>query len=265
MKKILGILAWVASILIVVVGLFFTRKHYQEKPCVEVNIEINYSSDGAKSDVFLTYEDVRKFISHRFDSIKGKPMGDINIEELELKTEEIPYVLDADAFKSVNGVVSLKIKQRRAIVLVIDRRGSKYYIDEEGGIIPIRPGYPADVLICNGNIPAYEFYGNNNTKVYKDSVIRNTILGDIYHLAKEIDSDKFFRREIAQMYVNRKSEFEMIPLMGRHKIIFGTAKNSTAKFNKLMLFYNKAKDYDAWGKYKTVNLKYKEQIVCTKK
>jgi len=71
----------------------------------------------------LTYDDVRKFISHRFDSLKGKPMGEINIEELELKTEEIPYVLEADAYKSINGEVTLKIKQRRAIILVIDEGG----------------------------------------------------------------------------------------------------------------------------------------------
>lgn len=265
MKRIINILIWSISILAIVLGLFFARKQYQEKPCKVVNIKINYNSHGATSDVFLTYDDVRTFINHRFDSLKGRPMGEINIEELELKTEEIPYVLEADAFKSINGEVTLKIKQRRAIILVIDRDGTMYYIDETGGVIPIRPGYPADVLVCNGNIPSFSFYGNNNTKRYKDSIVKNTILGDIYKLAKEIDADDFFKKEIVQLYVNKNNEFEMIPLVGRHKIIFGTAENAPEKFEKLMAFYNQAKAHNAWGKYKTVNLKYKEQIVCTKK
>ena len=265
MKKILNIILWSVSILAIAAGMFFAHKHYQEKPCKVVNIKINYDSQGAKSDVFLTYDDVRKFINHRFDSLKGKPMGEINIEELELKTEEIPYVLEADAYKSINGEVTLKIKQRRAIVLVIDESGSKYYIDEVGGIIPVRPGYPADVLVCNGNIPAFNFYGNNNTKEYKDSIVQNTILGDVYKIAKLIDKDDFFKKEIAQMYVNQKNEFEMIPLVGRHKIVFGTAEDGPEKLEKLMAFYKQAKAHNAWGKYKIVNLKYKEQIVCTKK
>ena len=265
MKKTIGIIIWALAILSIVAGLFFTNKHYQEKPCTKVNIKINYHSNGEKSDVFLTYDDVRSFIRNRFDSLEGRPMGEINIEELEIKTEEIPYVLDADAYKSINGEVNLNIKQRRAIVLVIDTKGEKYYIDEAGGIIPIRTGFPADVLICNGNIPAYEFYGTHNTKAYKDSIIQNTILGDIYTLAKEINRDEFFNKEIAQLYINTKQEFIMIPLVGQHKIIFGTIENRSDKFEKLKAFYLQAREHNAWGKYKTLNLKYKDQIVCTKK
>jgi len=134
-----------------------------------------------------------------------------------------------------------------------------------GGIIPVRPGYPADVLVCNGNIPSFNFYGNNNTKEYKDSIVQHSILGEIFDIAKLIDADDFFRKEIVQLYVNRKNEFEMIPLVGRDKIIFGTAEDGPEKLEKLMAFYEQAKAHNAWGKYKIVNLKYKEQIVCTKK
>lgn len=265
MKKVLGIIAWVLVVSSIIAGLVFTRIYFAEKPCTAVNININYEQEGHKTDIFLSYEDVRKFIHHRFDSLEGRPMGEINVEELEEETKGIPYVLEADAFKSINGEVSLNIKQRRAIIQIIDSEESKYYIDEVGGVIPARPGYPADVLLCNGNIPAYHFYGENNNKAYKDSIITNTILADIYKLAKSIDSDPFLQKEIVQIYVNKENEFEMVPLVGRHKIIFGSAENSDAKFKKLNAFYHQAKDFDAWGKYQSINLKYKEQIVCTKK
>jgi len=245
--------------------LVFARFYYNNKACDKLTINIDYDSQGAKSDVFLTYEDVRQFISNQFDSIEGQPMSLINIELLELKTKEIPYVLTADAYKSISGEVVLNIKQRRAIILVIDQSGFAYYIDESGDIIPKRMGFPADVLVCNGRIPAFKFYGKNDNKTFKDSIMMNTILGDIYKVAKAIDADAFLKKEIAQLYVNRKSEFEMIPLVGRHRIVFGTAENISQKFDNLLLFYQKAKDYDAWGKYKTVNLKYKDQLVCTKK
>jgi len=265
MKKIIGILIWALAIPGIGIVFFLTNKHYQDKPCTNVNIKINYHSNGEKSDVFLTYDDVRSFIQNRFDSLKGRPMGEINIEELEVKTEEIPYVLDADAYKSINGEINLNIKQRRAIVLVIDSKGEKYYIDEEGSFIPTRIGFPADVLVCNGNIPAYEFYGTHNSQAYKDSIIQNTILADIYSIAKEINRDNFLKKEISQLYVNTKQEFIMIPLVGKHQIVFGTAANQSEKFEKLKAFYHQAHKYNAWGKYKTINLKYKDQIVCTKK
>ena len=265
MKKILPILIWSITIVSIVVGLYFTRAHYAQKACVDLVINIDYDLQGTRSDVFLKYDDVRKFIRLRFDSLIGKPMGEINIEELESSTEEIPYVLESDAFKSLNGVVTLNIKQRRAIILVVDQSGSKYYLDEMGSVIPVRMGYPAHVLICNGNIPAFEFYGYNSNQAYKDSILENTVLKDIYLLAKKIDQNEFLQKEITQLYLNKHNEFEMIPLVGRHKIIFGTTENSAEKFEKLIAFYQQAKRNGAWGKYKTVNLKYKEQIVCTKK
>jgi cell division protein FtsQ len=265
MKKTLKIVAWSVSIVLIVAAVVFTRMYYERQACEQVVINIDYESEGTKSDVFLTYEDVRQFIIHRFDSIEGRPMGEVDIEQLELKTNEIPYVLSADAYKSVNGKVVLNIKQRRAIVLVIDKSGASYYIDETGGIIPKRTGFPADVLVCNGNVPVFSFYGKNENREYKDSIVANSILGDIYRIALAIDADAFLQKEIAQLYVNSKNEFEMIPLVGRHKIVFGSAKDINSKFDKLLVFYQKAKDYNAWGKYKTVNLKYKDQIVCTKK
>jgi len=265
MKKVLKIVLWSVASILFVAALVYSRMYYNQRACENVVINIDYESQGAKSDVFLTYDDVRQFIKHRFDSLQGRPMADINVEQLETKVREIPYVLDADAFKSINGDVVLNIKQRRAIVVVIDRSGASYYIDESGDIIPKRYGFPADVIVCNGNIPAFSFYGKNEDKAYKDSIMTNSILGDIYQIAKAIDGDEFLKKEIAQMHVNAKNEFELIPLVGRHRIVFGAAKDVPEKFEKLLLFYQKAKDYNAWGKYKTVNLKYKDQIVCTKK
>jgi len=264
MKKVLINILWIVLAAAIVAGLFFTRHYYNQRPCTKVNINIDYTQDGKKSDVFLTYDDIHKFIHHSFDSLKGRPLGTINVEELENKTEEIPYVLEADAFKSINGEVNLNIRQRRAIVMIIDEAGKKYYIDESGDIIPPRPGYPANILVCNGNIPAFNFYGANNTKAFKDSVMQNSVLGAIYRLARKIDANDFFRKEITQIYVDNKGEFFMVPLVGRHKIVFGSIDNADEKLEKLEEFYRQARKFDAWGKYKTINLKYKDQIVCTK-
>ena len=255
MKKTLGIIVWSVSIILIVAAMVFARMHYEDSKCKKVIINIDYESQGDKSDVFLTYNDVRQFIVHRFDSIEGRSMKDVDIEQLELKTKEIPYVLNADAFKSINGEVVLNIKQRRAIVLVIDNSGASYYIDESGEIIPKRRGFPANVLVCNGNIPSFSFYGNNDNRAYKDSIVANSVLSDIYNIALAIDKDELLHKEIVQLYVNSKNEFEMVPLVGRHKIIFGSSEDIPQKFEKLVLFYSKAKDYNAWGKYKIIDLK----------
>ena len=68
------------------------------------------------------------------------------------------------------------------------------------------------------------------------------------------------------MSINNEKEFELYPAIGNHKIIFGEAKDIAEKFEKLKLFYNEGLNKtDNWNKYAVVNLKYKNQVVCTKK
>ena len=52
------------------------------------------------------------------------------------------------------------------------------------------------------------------------------------------------------------------------KIIFGTANSDQeveSKFDKLKTFYTEAMEHEGWRKYKEINLKYEDQIVCKKK
>ena len=65
------------------------------------------------------------------------------------------------------------------------------------------------------------------------------------------------------------------PLMGQEitvnggfmkdTIVIGEVYNLESKFNKLMLFYEEGLSKTGWNEYKTINLKYKDQVVCTKR
>jgi cell division protein FtsQ len=71
---------------------------------------------------------------------------------------------------------------------------------------------------------------------------------------------------IQQIYVNTKKEIELYATIGNHKIVFGNSEDIPEKFNKLKMFYKEGlNSIDAWNKYSIVNLKYKNQVVCTKK
>jgi cell division protein FtsQ len=71
---------------------------------------------------------------------------------------------------------------------------------------------------------------------------------------------------IQQIYVNKERELEFYPLIGNHRIVFGENRDTGEKLNKLKLFYTEGLNKsDSWNKYATINLKYKNLVVCTKK
>ncbi len=263
MRKVLQILAWIIiPIIILVVGIL-AQEYNQNRVIKELKVDINYRENG-EVNRFLTYEDINTFVRHRYDSIEGKAQKDVNIEKLEEDLKDIPYVLRANAYSTLDGTIQLRIKQRRALVRVVDIMGDQFYLDEEATILPIRSFFPARVPICNGAIPSLGFYAKQRSQAQLDSLIRNSILFDIYRMAKYIDNDSLLRMQIVQMNVDDNGEFELVPLVSRHIIEFGTAENIEEKFEKLIVFYKEGLGHHKWNDYKKLNLKYKNQIVCTK-
>ncbi len=64
-----------------------------------------------------------------------------------------------------------------------------------------------------------------------------------------------------QLFVSPKGDIEIVPRVGDHKIILGTADSLETKFRNLLVFYKKAIPKVGWDAYKTINLKYANQII----
>jgi len=84
-------------------------------------------------------------------------------------------------------------------------------------------------------------------------------------LAKFVDQSEFWKAQLVQIYVNEDNEIELIPRVGSHRILIGDVENLEEKFNKLMLFYEKGLSKTGWNEYSIINLKFKDQVVCTKR
>jgi cell division protein FtsQ len=101
---------------------------------------------------------------------------------------------------------------------------------------------------------------------YKARDTMHTLVGaELHKIATYVDKDAFWKAQIEQIFVTAESEFVLIPKVGEHTIVFGTGDDIEIKFEKLMLFYKEGLSRVGWDKYSTINLKYKNQIVCTKK
>jgi cell division protein FtsQ len=135
--------------------------------------------------------------------------------------------------------------------------------------MPLSDKYSAKVLVVNGAIaePYNKRYMYSISDIGKDSSLNATsILGQVYAMANYINADEFWRSQIQQIYVNSERDMEIVPVVGDQKIIFGDTTDMDIKFKKLMTFYQQGLNTTGWwNKYSTINLKFKNQIVCTKK
>ena len=59
-------------------------------------------------------------------------------------------------------------------------------------------------------------------------------------------------------------EYIRTPQFSKQKIIFGYPDNLDEKFEKINIFYKKIVPAKGWNTYRTVNVKFKNQIICDK-
>ena len=141
------------------------------------------------------------------------------------------------------------------------------YIDHLGKVMPLSKKYTARILVVSGHISMNldQVVGKNVSELDLETAHPDAaILNDVYAMSKFIGQDDFWKAQFNQVYVTRDKEFELIPRVGDHQILLGDAENLDKKLTKLRLFYREGLDKTGWNEYKTLNLKYTNQVVCTK-
>jgi len=264
MKKIINISVWVVLILGLFVMLGFVDSAEDNLKIKKLEIRVDESSNN----FFVDKQDIQNLIFNTGDSILGQPMNTVNVQHLEKLINNHPAISNAEVYKSLNGKVSVEVKQRNPLLRIFNYNNESFYIDEDGKFMPLSAKYTARVLVANGNIfGGYNLLHNLNMNeiLANKEFAEKTMVDDLFLLAQFITKDKFWKAQIEQIFVNENREIELIPRVGEHKIIFGDTNDMQEKFKKLMIFYRKGLANTGWNEYHIINLKFKNQVVCTKK
>jgi cell division protein FtsQ len=267
MKNIVRILFWIILILGAIIGTSFALKTHDQRECTGINITIQ-RQPGSSDQLFMTEVDVRGWLRERGDTVIGNKISEISIPDLENWLHSLPPVDSAEAFITVGNEVNFKLTQRRPIGRIITQRNESYYIDDRGRLMPWMPEYTALVVPVTGKITeTYGGFYKRNLTISADSALKTAnLLDDIWQLCRVIDNDTLIRSQVAQIYVTDDRNFELIPRIGNHRILLGSITDLNEKFAKLKVFYHEGLNHTGkWNMYSSINLQYKNQIVCTKK
>ncbi|MFC2097214.1 cell division protein FtsQ/DivIB [Bacteroidota bacterium] len=241
-KKILSLVFSVAILLFVIISLKFAGVKYLETRCNEVAILIK----NGNMHSFVDTEDILSIISNENIKLKGELFDSLNLVSLEKSLYKHPAVKRADIYKRLSGKLCIEIEQRTPIVRIISNRDN-YYIDEEGVRMPALPKYSSRVLVANGNIS------------------EKFAINKLFPFSKYIWDNEFWKSQIEQIWVDNNGDMDIITKVGNQRIIFGEPDNYKMKLRKLKAMYDQAFNNVGWDKYKTINLKFSNQVVCTKK
>ena len=249
-KAIFKGFAWLVCLAGVVVLMSFIAVKKREVKCTKIEILI----PGA--DNFIEREEIDAILKQGQGQLVGRNLEQINIHDIEEALKANPYIAFAKVFVDMDGVLQVAIRQRQPVLRVLNAGGQDYYIDSNGLKMPMSPNFTANVLVASGNI-LEGFSGKVDTLLTPMGV-------DLYRTALFMKKDTLWDAQIEQIFVNEKNDIELVPRVGNQRIISGNADSLETKMGNLLAFYKQAMPTVGWNVYKTINLKYTNQIVCEK-
>ncbi len=249
-RLIFSVLASLACLSGLVVLMSFIEVKKDSLECREVKVQL------PGNDNFIEHEEVDRILFESGGTLVGRKLNEINIHKLENILKANPFIEYAKIFSDMNGVIYVDIRQRKPVVRVINMANVHFYIDEHGLKIPMSQNFTARVLVANGLINE-DFSGRVDT-------LYTPLARDLFKIASYIRADTLWNDQIEQVFVNLHGDIEIVPRVGDHRIILGTADMLEKKFRNLRVFYKQALPRVGWTAYKTINLKYANQIVCEK-
>ncbi|WP_194240996.1 cell division protein FtsQ/DivIB [Winogradskyella litoriviva] len=228
-------------ILIGVVGFLFAFSNHRNKDRIVGEPSINFLGENK---LFITETNVSKLLIVNQEPVSKQPKEIIDLNELEFALNSNPMIKEAQVFMSVNGGLSAEIEQKRPIARV--NTNASYYIDDEGGFMPLSYNYAARVPLVTGNIDKNK-------------------LQNVFQFAKAVDEDDFLKKYVIEIRQNNDNTIDFKIRKSDFIVHVGTLKQLEKKINNFKAFYQKAFKDKILDSYAVVNLKFDKQVICTKK
>jgi cell division protein FtsQ len=247
-KKIAIILGWLCLAGAIGFTVFYAYSQWIAVRCQSIVVNINPNSPR-----FLNEDEIAAMIEKSGEPIIGQRLSSININKLETKLSTFTTLDNVEIFRKVDskglsfkGKLVISVDQRTPVVR-FKSSTEDYYMDQSGIKIPVSSKYIERILLVTGTIP--------------DETVKMSLL----KMASYVNNDDFWKAQIEQIFVQANGELLFVPQVGDYLIEFGTPDDYELKFRNLKAVYQQGFKNIGWNRYKTISVKYRNQVVCTKK
>ena len=239
MRKVLLILKWASVLVLFIVVLSFTNSRQEQQFVTLDKISILVSEDNFVDSSIVKAE------WDKFNvSVDSTLLNNFKAEELEVLLEKHPSIEKVEVFANQKGNVAITIDQKKAVVR-IKSIYDDYYLDKFGKRMKLSSTYTSNLLVVTGEV-------------------RVSNHQEIFDFVSIINKSEFWKAQITQLHF-MGNEVIMSPRVGDQKIRFGCLVDVKEKLNNLYEFYKQAMPVKGWQAYSDIDLKFKNQVVCTKK
>lgn len=195
------------------------------------------------NNLFITSETVSNLLIQSQAKAKNDTKEALDLNGLEQSLTSNPMISNAEVYVNAEGNLKAIVKQKQPIARVIGKE--QFYIDSKGGFMPLSKNYTERVPFVTGSI-------------------KKEALQNVFDIATYIKNDDFLKKQVVEINQDENNKISLILRQANFKVQLGDLENLDKKINNLKAFFIKASRDNVLSQYKTVNLQFDNQVVCTK-
>ena len=252
-KKILSIVLWVVTAAAIVVLFIFARENYLNTPLK--SIQLAPESDSGFVSQTALHDEIAKMCGN-------KSIGTIDMIAIQNHLSGNPWIESHASHIDLDGTLNVGYKEYVPRLRVFGKNGHSVYLSQEGMVLPPSNHHIPYVLIASGN-----FDIENDTTSYPlvDTLESHRNLINALTWWEAIESNPFINNCVGQLYCSPKNEFELTVKGIDARVIVGDTCLAADKLKRLEIFMKQRIDGPEVKTMKSINLNYKNQIVCIKR
>lgn len=221
---------------------------------IDINIRANDNC------VPVSDEEIKLYIDRGCGALTGRKLSEIDLKKIEDVLNEKSAILSSEAYTAHDSCIHVDVFCREAVALFKTSVGN-YYTDRTGFMFPVTKECTLDIPTIDGNVPARP---QNGVKGYSGSEKGKKWLEGLIGMLDYIGSHKRIGRMVARIHVNDNGEIVLYPKEGKERFVFGGPEDYETKFRKMDNYYKEIVPHKTDVSYRTVILKYEDQIICRK-
>jgi cell division protein FtsQ len=263
-QKIGGIVLWALLVAYLILAAVYCSRREADRICTGLNITIK---DSARIGL-ISGETVRNLLVNARMKLTGARLDTLDGAAVERLLARRTYIKSVRVYTSLDDRLNIEVEQRTPVARVQTENGYRFFLSDDGYVMPLRWSSPITVPIVTGT-PALpfgiDFEGAipREGNLQKKSSENENFLWNLINFVQFLEHDSFWHGQIVQICANEANEVELIPRIGRGVIGLGELEGYREKLDKLYMFYTKGLAYEGWNKYAYIDLRYAGQVVCT--
>lgn len=224
--------------------------------CRGLKVEI---VDSAKT-VFITSADIKSWLDSEMGGYIGSRISGIDLRKVETTLLKRSAIKDCEAYAGLDSALHVIVSERHPVIR-FQTRGRGFYADRDGYLFPLQRRAAAFVPVVDGDLPINPTAGINGEEVSEKD---RQWVSSMIALSERLSENREWRHFFVQIHVESNGEVTLIPRKGKERFLIGQPDGLDGKLERIKLYYTAVAPSKEPGYYRTVNVKFKDRIICKK-